>query len=205
MGKYYKGETDAFEQYPITDRSNRKVKIYFGGLMSYNKEYQRWLDSSLLSEEERAELEAEEKELEKLNEKYEIKEEVKNEDIVQCARVDIFKAYYRNQYGDVGEQIKQKQEQKNSLKQRKAQKEQTIVDRIAEYKTKSAEELETRRSKINEKFENEATSSKNKKEKGRKKGAALKESGAIGATEETYAMLKDMNEQQKKVNKWKIK
>ena len=26
MGKYYKGETDAFEQYPITDRSNRKVK-----------------------------------------------------------------------------------------------------------------------------------------------------------------------------------
>lgn len=26
MGKYYKGETDAFEKYPITDRSNRKVK-----------------------------------------------------------------------------------------------------------------------------------------------------------------------------------
>ena len=26
MEKYYKGETDAFEQYPITDRSNRKVK-----------------------------------------------------------------------------------------------------------------------------------------------------------------------------------
>ncbi len=150
-------------------------------------------------------LEAEEKELEKLKEKYDTKEEVKNEDTVQCARVDIFKAYYRNQYGDVGEQIKQKQEQKNSLKQQKAQKEQTIVDRIAEYKTKSAEELETRRSRINAKFENEATSSKNKKEKGRKKGAALKESGAIGATEETYAMLKDMNEQQKKVNKWKKK
>lgn len=26
MEKYYKGETDAFEQYPVTDRSNRKVK-----------------------------------------------------------------------------------------------------------------------------------------------------------------------------------
>lgn len=150
-------------------------------------------------------LEEEEKELKKLKEKYEAKEEINTKDAVQCAKADIFKGYYHNQYGDVNEQIVQKQQQRESLKQRKEQNEKDIVERIAQYKANSETELADRQKRINETFEKESMSSKNKKEKGRKKGAALKKSGVIGATEETYAMLKDMNEQQKKVDKWKKK
>lgn len=148
------------------------------------------------------EIEAKEKELAEIEAKYGDKEIQKES--IECQR--IFAAYYKNQYGDVRAKLKNSIEQKQELKQTLENKNKSITEKIAAYKENAEKDEKERRDEVNTKFENDKTmSSKRKKRGGRKDGLALAKKGVIGATEETAAMMADMQHRQKAIDKWKKK
>lgn len=139
----------------------------------------------------------------KLKEEYGIKKESTELDDVD----KIYNQYLQNQFGvDIEQQIQQLDQRKEYKKNKLLKQSKDISSQIESYHKKAENEKEQRRQKVNERFNSDKTiSSKGKKRDGRKKGLQLVEKNVIGATEETHAMMADMQHRQKDLDKWDTK
>lgn len=161
---------------------------------------QEQLESQQMKMNEVEKIAKEEDRLIKLKEEYGIKKESTESDDVD----KIFNQYFQSQFGgDIEQQIQQLNQRKEYKKNKLLNQSKDISSQIEAYHKKAENEKEQRRQRVNERFNSDKTiSSKGKKRDGRKKGLQLVEKNVIGATEETHAMMADMQHRQKDLDKW---